>query len=244
MLDLYYRSVRHAALLMMGFLSIGCLSAQSFRITPYVGFDSEIIYSIPTLQVEELVLTSNIQAATVPTYGLGVAYTLTTYFDISLDLNYRQQYLYSYSIFDKDPFPDSYFSSSKGITNGVNEWTVTLAPSLRIPLDRNWLIIMQAGLGYNVTAKRSGGAEYLDFGPYLESTTVLWNTLRTHPTRNTFVGRGGVGVGFRRFSLLFRYLRTLSTSITDPFVYNDRSYSYINRRDGLQAILSYDIPLR
>ena len=224
-------------------LVISCqVRAQRFELIPYIGVEAEIKYSIGRLEVEELIVTERTNAYYISTFGLAGRYNSSSNFGLELDVNYRPKYLYGYRIYDHRPFPDSDFSSEKVSLSGVDEWTISIIPSIKLADFAQWHLAGQIGLGYNITDDADKG-EPVNFGEYLESTTAVWNAIHFQPTRNTFIVHTGLRLGYRRFMLQFRYVHTISRSMTDPFVYNGRSYPFINKRNGLQLVLGYSIPI-
>jgi hypothetical protein len=204
-----------------------------------------MIWTTQNVVVEELVVSGEAIAAIDWTYGIRATYSANKRVLFDIDLNKRTDYSFGYRVrapVDKPPFT----STVKLGDIGGSEWTATLSGNYEVPLSHGVHGSVLLGTGISKVFRYSAAAYQSpvpDFGPGLESTTEVFRIMDELPLHPTWVGIAGFGLRYRRFVLQTRYLKTLSRSVTRPFVYEGQSYPWLNKRDGVQLTLGYRIPI-
>ena len=233
-----------ASILSLTLSCITTLGAQRFSVSAYAGLEGEAVTTTKNILVEDMVVNGNATAVVDWAFSVQGNYQVNDRLSLHLSIDKRLDYLFGYIIRHPEPPPFNY--GTKVGTVGGNDWAVTFTPRLRLINLGRVKVSGFLGLGasrilrYKPAVNGSGTA---DFGAGYETVTELWNLLDDHPTKTALLASGGLVIDYRRISLQLRYLNTLSRSITDPFTFRGETYPYVNRRDGLQLMVGYTLPI-
>ena len=112
--------------------------------------------------------------------------------------------------------------------------------NLKIQLTRLVGIGVLAGLGLDVNVPSGKPLKYV-FGEPTQTATEIMNALKDTPKTLVTNYTGGVRFDVWRFTLIARYQRNLSTSLTNDFSLWGNEYIFHTRTMQLHFSVGYDI---
>lgn len=175
------------------------------------------------------------------TFFIGGSYEreLTDWIVLRSELNYFGNPLQAIVPHRRPEEPHAWHNVSIGnVYYGTFELPVTA--NLKIQLTRHFGIGVLAGLGLDVNVP-SGKPMAYTFGGPTQVATEIMNALKDTPKTLVTNYTGGVRFDVWRFTLIARYQRNLSASLTNDFRLWENEYTFRTRTMQLHFSVGYNI---